>query len=70
MNISVFNYAMLSKQTWRLSSNPTNLVSHIYKARYFPNCDYFILLLDTILVTFGGVFGVLNLLCGAEIDEA
>ncbi|XP_058783721.1 uncharacterized mitochondrial protein AtMg00310-like [Vicia villosa] len=39
-NLSAFNYAMLSKQAWRLMINPDNLVSRLYKARYFPNCDF------------------------------
>ncbi|XP_058754336.1 uncharacterized protein LOC131627507 [Vicia villosa] len=39
-NISAFNLAMLSKQAWRLTTIPDSLVSRLYKARYFPNCDY------------------------------
>lgn len=39
-NISAFNYGMLSKQAWSLMINPVNLVSRLYKARYFPDCDF------------------------------
>lgn len=35
-----FNLALLEKQGWRLLSTPYNLVSHIYKARYFPNSNF------------------------------
>ncbi|XP_058756815.1 uncharacterized protein LOC131630038 [Vicia villosa] len=39
-NLSAFNYAMLSKQAWSLMKNPNTLVSRLYKARYFPSCNF------------------------------
>ncbi|KAJ9548141.1 hypothetical protein OSB04_020684 [Centaurea solstitialis] len=35
-DFTAFNVAMLGKQAWRLVSNPTSLVSRIYKAKYYP----------------------------------
>ena len=35
-----FNLAMLGKQGWKFQTDPTSLVSRIFKARYFPNTDY------------------------------
>ncbi|XP_058726311.1 uncharacterized mitochondrial protein AtMg00310-like [Vicia villosa] len=39
-NLSAFNYVVLSKQAWSLMTKPNTLVSCLYKARYFPNCDF------------------------------
>ncbi|XP_058742674.1 uncharacterized protein LOC131615213 [Vicia villosa] len=39
-NLSAFNYSMLSKQAWSLMTKPNTLVSRLYKARYFPKCDF------------------------------
>ncbi|XP_058741946.1 uncharacterized protein LOC131614368 [Vicia villosa] len=39
-NLSAFNYAMLGKQAWNIMTNPDNLVTKLFKARYFPNCDF------------------------------
>lgn len=36
-----FNLAMLGKQGWKLISNPEAMVSRIFKARCFPNDDFF-----------------------------
>ena len=38
-DIQAFNIAMLAKQGWRMLSNPSSLMSHLYKAKYYPNCD-------------------------------
>lgn len=35
-----FNLEMLGKQGWRFISNPNNLVTKLYKARYFANSDF------------------------------
>lgn len=35
-----FNVSMLGKQGWRLLNNQTSLVSRVYKARYYPRCDF------------------------------
>lgn len=35
-----FNIAMLGKQGWRFLSNPNNLVTRVYKARYFADTDF------------------------------
>lgn len=32
-----FNLAMLSKQCWRLITNPDSLCAHVLKAKYYPN---------------------------------
>lgn len=39
-NRSAFNYAMLSKQAWSFMTKPHNLVTRLYKAKYFPKCDF------------------------------
>ena len=38
-DIQAFNIAMLAKQGWRMLSNPSSLMSHLYKAKYYPNGD-------------------------------
>lgn len=38
-DLSFFNIAMLGKQIWRIIQNPNSLVSRVFKAKYFPNCD-------------------------------
>lgn len=35
-----FNDALLSKQCWRLISEPDSLWAMVLKARYFPNCSF------------------------------
>lgn len=35
-----FNLALIGKQAWRFITKPELLVSRIYKACYFPNCDF------------------------------
>jgi hypothetical protein len=40
-DLSVFNLAMLGKQGWKFQTDPTSLVSRIFKARYFPKTSYF-----------------------------
>ncbi|CAJ2636059.1 unnamed protein product [Trifolium pratense] len=40
-NLQAFNMAMLGKQAWNLITRPSNLVTKLLKAKYFPNCDFF-----------------------------
>lgn len=37
--LKAFNLALLGKQAWCLMTQPDLLVSHLYKARYFPHCE-------------------------------
>ncbi|KAK6115460.1 hypothetical protein DH2020_007729 [Rehmannia glutinosa] len=39
-NFRAFNLSMLSKQAWRLLTNPSSLLSWVFKAKYYPNCDF------------------------------
>jgi len=39
-SLPVFNLAMLGKQGCRIMTNPNTLIARIYKARYFPRCDF------------------------------
>ena len=39
-DISAFNLAMLAKQAWRLIHQDHSLFYRVYKARYFPNCNF------------------------------
>jgi hypothetical protein len=39
-NLSVFNVAMLGKQGCRIMTNPNTLISRLYKAKYYPHCDF------------------------------
>ena len=39
-DLSTFNLAMLGKQGWKFQTEPQYLVSHIFKAWYFPNHSY------------------------------
>ena len=38
-NLQAFNLDMLSKQTWRILTDPKSLIVRIYKAKYFPYSD-------------------------------
>ncbi|CAJ2636477.1 unnamed protein product [Trifolium pratense] len=40
-NLQAFNMAMLGKHAWNLITRPSNLVTKLLKAKYFPNCDFF-----------------------------
>jgi len=40
MALTTFNVAMLGKQGWRFQTDPSSLVSRLFKARYFPNSDF------------------------------
>ena len=39
-NLGTFNLAMLGKQGWRILTQPNTLNARIYKARYFPQCNF------------------------------
>ncbi|XP_062007579.1 uncharacterized protein LOC133724753 [Rosa rugosa] len=39
-SLSEFNLSMLAKQAWRVVSNPTSLVARLYKARYYPEGNF------------------------------
>jgi hypothetical protein len=39
-DFSLFNQAMLGKQSWRLLNEPDSLCARVLKGRYFPHCDF------------------------------
>lgn len=39
-SLGTFNLAMLGKQGWRIMTNPDTLIARIYKAKYFPQCNF------------------------------
>lgn len=40
-DMASFNLALLTKQAWRITTQPELLISQILKARYFPNASFF-----------------------------
>lgn len=40
-DIASFNLALLTKQAWRITSNPDLIISKILKARYYPASSFF-----------------------------
>jgi hypothetical protein len=38
-DLHLFNLAMLSRQAWRLLTNPDSLCGQVLKAKYFPHSD-------------------------------
>ena len=39
-DLKKFNLALLAKQGWRLQKNLTSLFYRVYKAKYFPRCNF------------------------------
>lgn len=39
-DLKTFNLALLAKQGWRLQTNSSSLFHRVYKAKYFPRCDF------------------------------
>ncbi|KAA3457985.1 reverse transcriptase [Gossypium australe] len=39
-NMAQFNIALLAKQGWRLLTSPDSLVARVFKAKYFPDCNF------------------------------
>jgi hypothetical protein len=39
-NLQAFNLALLGKQAWNLVTKSESLITKLFKARYFPNCDF------------------------------
>jgi len=39
-SLGTFNIAMLGKQGWKILTNPESRIARIYKARYFPTCNF------------------------------
>uniref|UniRef100_A0A2N9H9Z1 Reverse transcriptase domain-containing protein n=2 Tax=Fagus sylvatica TaxID=28930 RepID=A0A2N9H9Z1_FAGSY len=39
-DIQLFNQALLARQGWRLLHNPHSLIHKLFKAKYFPHCNF------------------------------
>ena len=39
-NLYLFNFSLLAKQCWRLLTTPQSLFYRVFKARYFPSCNF------------------------------
>lgn len=62
--IAAFNLSMTGKQGWQLLSNSNNLLTRLFKDKYFPWVIFCLLTLVTIQM----MFGVLNLFCRQNIS--
>jgi len=59
-DLTSFNVAMFGEQGWKFQVDNTSLVSRLFKARYFPQCDFLSSKLELIQVMFGEVYLVLK----------
>lgn len=55
-DLSHFNEALLTKQSWRLITNENSLLARMYKAKYHPKCSFLDLSNNLTLVSHGEVF--------------
>lgn len=39
-DLTSFNVSMLGKRGWKFHTDTSSLISHLFKERYFSNCDY------------------------------
>ena len=39
-DLNNFNLALLAKQGWRLQTHHNSLFCRVFKAKYFPNCEF------------------------------
>ena len=54
-DLRLFNYAMLAKQGWRLMHDQSSLFFKCFKARYFRDATYWMLMCLLIVPLYGGV---------------
>ena len=40
--LRAFNLALLTKQAWRIATQPSSLLDQVFKAKYFPNSEFFL----------------------------
>lgn len=58
--MQAFDLSMFDKQSWKLLSDSSPLLTHVLKAKYFQGRDLSDATRGHIQSTRGGVFGVLN----------
>jgi hypothetical protein len=60
-SLKAFNLAILSKQAWKMFTNRRNLITRLFRAKYFLNCVFLSQTWVIIWATFEKVFEVLDL---------